>query len=346
MASKKPRGRGQFKGKTILITGGTGSFGNAVAARLLASSVKRIVIFSRDEKKQFDMLNAFNDSRLKFIVGDVRDRNSVDQAMYGVDYVFHAAALKQVPTCEFFPMQAVQTNVLGSFNVIESALAHGVKRVVVLSTDKACAPINAMGMTKALMERIMIAAARERRGGTILCGTRYGNVMYTRGSVIPFFVEQIRAGKSLTVTHGAMTRFMMSLDDSIDLVLFALSHGKPGEIYIPKAPAATVEDIAKVLKDIFSYAGTVEHIGVRPGEKIHESLITREEKLRAIDRGNYFTIVPESMHIDYREYHYKGSRKHALPDEGYTSENTRRLSLKELKDLLLRLPEVRQALRA
>ncbi|QQG37895.1 MAG: SDR family NAD(P)-dependent oxidoreductase [Candidatus Kaiserbacteria bacterium] len=338
------RSSSRFKGKTILITGGTGSFGNAVTARLLRSGVKRVVIFSRDEKKQFDMGNTFHDDRLKFVVGDVRDRASIDHAMEGVNYVFHAAALKQVPTCEFFPMQAVYTNILGSYNVIESAVKHRVERVVVLSTDKACAPINAMGMTKALMERVMIAEAREQHGETILCGTRYGNVMYTRGSVIPFFVEQMQAGKPLTLTHGGMTRFMMSLEDSIDLVLFALEKGKPGEIYVTKAPAATIADVAAVLKDIFSYRGAIKEIGIRPGEKIHEALITREEKLRTIDQKKYFTIVPESMHIDYREYHYKGHVQHRLPEEGYTSANTARLSRSALKKLLLTLPEIRSEL--
>jgi len=334
-----------IQGKTILITGGTGSFGSTAGRALLSLNPKRVIVFSRDEKKQFDMGNAFRDDRLHFRIGDVRDRHAVDLAMKGVDYVFHAAALKQVPTGEFFPIELVKTNVIGSHNVIHSAIENGVKRVVVLSTDKACTPINVMGMTKALMERVMIAAARHNYSNTVVCGTRYGNVMYTRGSVIPYFIEQMRAEKPLTVTHGDMTRFMMTLDESIDLVLFALTQGKPGEMYVKKAPAATMRDLAKALVSLFKYKGKIKEIGIRPGEKIHESLISREENIRAVDRGNYFCILPESMAIDYRQYYYKGMKKHKLPEEGYTSANTKRLSQKEIQKLLMKLPEVREELK-
>lgn len=331
--------RPAIEGAAILVTGGTGSFGNAVTEALLALNPKRIVIFSRDEKKQFDMGNRFCTDTLHFVVGDVRDRESVDRAMKGIDYVFHAAALKQVPTGEFFPLELVKTNILGSSNVIESAITHGVKRLVVLSTDKACAPINVMGMTKALMERVMIAASRRDTGGTVLCGTRYGNVLYTRGSVIPYFVERIKEGKTLTVTNPEMTRFFMTLADSIDLVLFALTSGKPGEIYVRKAPASTIAILAAAVSELFSYGTPIEVIGVRPGEKADESLIAREETLRASDEGDYFRIVPEAPSADYRDYYFDGFTDCALPEEGYTSANTTQLSKEEVKQVLLGLPE-------
>ena len=334
-----------IKGKRLLITGGTGSFGNAVTKVLLTLGPKEVVIFSRDEKKQFDMGNHFGDTRLRFIVGDVRDRHAVDQAMKNIDYVFHASALKQVPTGEFFPIELVKTNVLGSHNVIQSAIDHNVKRVVILSTDKACSPINVMGMTKSLMERVMIGAARQQHHKTILCGTRYGNVMYSRGSVIPYFIDLIKKGKPLTVTEGRMTRFLMSLDDSIDLVLYALTSGKAGEMYVRKAPAATIEDLAEAVKDLFQYKGKVVEIGIRPGEKIHEALISREEIMRAIDCGDYYKIIPESMPIDYRNYYFKGTKKAKLSSDGYTSENTKRLSQKEVKSLLLSLQEIKAELK-
>jgi len=331
--------------KTILITGGTGSFGNAVVAELLNCHPKKIIIFSRDEKKQFDMGNKYNSDKLRFVVGDVRDKESINYAMKGVDFVFHAAALKQVPNCEFFPMEAVKTNVLGAANVINTAIDNEVERVVVLSTDKAVYPINVMGMTKALMERVMIAASREKRSRTILCGTRYGNVMHTRGSVIPCFVDLIKANKPLKITNKQMTRFMMSLADSVDLVLYALTNGQDGEIFVKKAPSATVIDLAQALISIFSYQGGVEEIGIRPGEKMHETLISSEELFRAEDCQNYFRIKPESSKIDYRQYYFQGAKANSLPLEGYTSQNTQRLSLDEIKTLLLSLDEIKVELK-
>lgn len=331
--------------KTILITGGTGSFGNAVAGALLNLNPQKIIIFSRDEKKQFDMGNKYNSDKLRFVVGDVRDKESINYAMKGVNFVFHAAALKQVPNCEFFPIEAVKTNVLGAYNVINTAIDNEVERVVVLSTDKAVYPINVMGMTKALMERVMIALAREKRDRTILCGTRYGNVMYTRGSVIPYFVDLMKAKKPLKITNKQMTRFMMSLSESVDLVLYALTNGEDGEIFVRKAPAATVIDLAQALADIFSYQGGIEEIGVRPGEKMHETLVSAEELFRAQDCENYFKIKPESPNIDYRQYYFQGKRGNSLPTEGYTSQNTKRLSFEEIKNLLLSLDEIQQQLK-
>lgn len=331
--------------KTILITGGTGSFGNAAVDALLRLNPKKIIIFSRDEKKQFDMGNKYNDDRLRFIVGDVRDRDVVFHAMYDVDYVFHAAALKQVPNCEFFPWEAIKTNSLGAHNVIDMAILQDVERVVILSTDKAVYPINVMGMTKALMERIMIAISREKRGKTILCGTRYGNVMYTRGSVIPFFVDLIKAGKPITITNPHMTRFMMPLTQSIDLVLFALTNGENGDIYVRKSPATTIGDLAQALVEIFNYNKGIEQIGTRPGEKLHESLISSEETFRVEDFGDYYKIHPEVPGMDYRQYYFKGKRNNTLPHEGYTSANTKRLSRDELKELLFSLDEIKKELK-
>jgi len=332
--------------KTILITGGTGSFGNAVVEKLLTVfKPRKVIVFSRDEKKQFDMGNKYNSSKLKFILGDIREREVINYAMKGVNLVFHAAALKQVPSCEFFPIEAIKTNAIGAYNVINTALENEVERVVVLSTDKAVYPINAMGMTKALMEKIMVAVAREKRSKTILCGTRYGNVMYTRGSVIPFFVDLIKAGKPLKVTDKNMTRFIMSLDESIDLVFHALVHGRNGEIYVRKAPAATIGDLTKALISLFSYKKGIEEIGIRPGEKKHETLISREELYRAKDEGNYYKIVPEVPEMDYRDYYFKGTKKNSLPEEGYTSENTRRLTVEEIKKLLFSLNEIKTELK-
>ena len=331
----------EINGKVILITGGTGSFGNAVVEKLLKLNPKQILIFSRDEKKQLDMANKHRDSRIRFLIGDVRDKERVTYIMNGVDLIFHAAALKQVPNCEFFPEEALLTNTLGAANVINSAVHHGVKRVVILSTDKAVYPINAMGMTKALMERIMIAISREKRNGTILCGTRYGNVMYTRGSVLPYFVELIKKGESLPVTDPNMTRFMMSLEDSVNLVLYALTNGKDGELYVKKAPATTIGNLAKAMKDIFGYKGKIEEIGVRPGEKEHETLISAEELVRTKDCGSYFKIEPEVPGMDIKKYYRENRKKQTLFKEGYTSENTRRLTLEETKKLLLSLPEIR-----
>jgi len=334
-----------FKNKTILVTGGTGSFGNAVVDRLLQYNPKRIIIFSRDEKKQFDMGNKYDNDRLRFIIGDVRDRDAVFDAMYGVDYVFHAAALKQVPNCEFFPLEAIKTNSLGAHNVIDGAIFHGIKRVVVLSTDKAVYPINVMGITKALMERIMIATSREKRGKTILCGTRYGNVMYTRGSVIPYFIDLIKAGKPLPITDKNMTRFMMPLMHSVDLVFYALTNGKNGEIYVWKSPAATIGDLAEALVKIFNYNKGIQEIGIRPGEKMHETLISSEETFRTEDCGDYYKIIPEVPGMDYRKYYFKGERGNHLSKDGYTSANTKRLSKVELKKLLLSLEEIKDELK-
>ena len=334
-----------FKNKTILVTGGTGSFGNAVVDRLLHYDPQKIIIFSRDEKKQFDMGNKYNNKRLRFIIGDVRDKDAIFHAMYGVDYVFHAAALKQVPSCEFFPVEAVKTNTLGAYNVIDAAIKNGVKRLVVLSTDKAVYPINVMGMTKALMEKIMIAMSREKIGRTILCGTRYGNVMYTRGSVIPYFIKLMKAGKVLTVTNRNMTRFMMPLTHSVDLVLYALADGQSGDIYIRKAPAATIGNLAEVLVEIFHYKKGIREIGIRPGEKMHETLISAEETFRTEDCSDYYKITPEVPDMDYKQYYFKGHRNNHLPKEGYTSANTKRLSKKELKELLLSLDEIQEELK-
>lgn len=335
----------KFKNKIIMVTGGTGSFGNAVIDKLLQYNAKKIIIFSRDEKKQFDMGNKYNNEKIRFVIGDVRDRDAVFHAMYGVDYVFHAAALKQVPQCEFFPWEAIKTNSIGANNVIDMAILQGVERVVVLSTDKAVYPINVMGMTKSLMERIMIAISREKRGKTVLCGTRYGNVMYTRGSVIPYFVDLIKAGKPLTVTNGKMTRFIMSLDQSVDLVLYALTKGENGEIYVRKSPSATIGDLAEALAEIFNYKKDIQEIGIRPGEKLHETLISSEEVVRTDDCGNYYKIRPEVPGMDFQQYYFKGKKNNFLLNEGYTSENTKRLSKNEIKKTLLLLDEIKKELK-
>ena len=335
-----------IRNKTILVTGGTGSFGNAMVNKLLALNIKKVIVFSRDEKKQFDMGNQYNNNKLKFITGDVRDRDEVSHAMNGVDYVFHAAALKQVPNCEFFPWEAIKTNTLGAHNVIDMAIKSGVKRVVILSTDKAVYPINVMGMTKALMERIMIAISREKRGKTVLCGTRYGNVMYTRGSVIPFFIDLMKLNESLKITDKNMTRFMMPLSQSVDLVLFALTNGQPGEIYVRKSPAAAIGDLAKAITELFDYKKGIKEVGVRPGEKMHETLISSEESIRAIDCGDYYKIIPEVPDMDYREYYFGDKHSsNGLSGEGYTSANTKRLSMAEIKKLLLSLDEIKQELK-
>lgn len=334
-----------IENKTILITGGTGSFGNAVVEKLLELNPKEVIVFSRDEKKQFDMANAHGSGKIRFLLGDIRDRDTLNYAMKGVDLVFHAAALKQVPNCEFFPMEAVKTNTLGAYNVFRAASDNGVEKVVALSTDKAVYPINVMGMTKALMERMMIAVSREKKSKTVFCGTRYGNVMYTRGSVIPFFIDLMKAGKPLKITDKSMTRFMMTLDQSIDLVLYALTSGQDGEIYVRKAPAATIGDLAEAMVSLFSYKNGVEEIGVRPGEKKHETLVSREELARTEDMGDYFKINPEAKTIDHRLYYFEGTKKNNLPDEGYTSANTKRLSVEEIKQLLLSLDEIKEELR-
>jgi len=338
-----------FKDKVFLVTGGTGSFGSTVISRLKEHHPRRIVIFSRDEKKQHDMRIHFNDDRLKFVIGDVRERVSLERVMEGVDYVFHAAALKQVPSCEFFPLEAIKTNILGGNNVIELAEAHHVKRLVVLSTDKAVYPINAMGMTKALMEKMMIAASRNlsdvKRQSVSLCGVRYGNVMYSRGSVIPFFIDQMKAGKELTVTNPDMTRFLLPLAQSVDLVFHALREGGNGNMYVRKSPAATVAVLAEAICKLFNYDKGYRLVGIRAGEKMHETLISEEEWLRAHDEGDFYRIEPESSGLDYEKYFAKGEQTPA-DMHSYTSANTRRLDVKETIDLLLTLPEVKMELEA
>ena len=330
--------------KTLLITGGTGSFGNTVLNRFLGSSIRRIVIFSRDEKKQEDMRVALRNPKVQFCIGDVRDYGSIAQAMRGVDYVFHAAALKQVPSCEFFPIEAVRTNVLGTENVINAAIEHGVGRVVLLSTDKAVYPINAMGISKALAEKVLVAKARTQPdGGTVLCATRYGNVMASRGSVIPLFVEKIKAGQPLTVTDPKMTRFLMSLEDSVDLVLHAFEHGQQGDLFVQKAPASTIEDLATALTQMFNGKGDVEIIGTRHGEKLYESLVSREEMAKAEDMGQYYRIPADNRDLNYDKYILEGEPS-ANEAEDYTSHNTHRLSVAEVKRLLLDLPYVREEL--
>jgi UDP-glucose 4-epimerase len=332
----------KFTNKTLLITGGTGSFGNAVLKRFLDSDIKEIRIFSRDEKKQDDMRHELQNEKVKFYIGDVRDKRSVDAAMSGVDYVFHAAALKQVPSCEFFPMQAVRTNVMGTENVLDSAIGHEVKNVVVLSTDKAAYPINAMGISKAMMEKVAIAKGRALGKGakTTICCTRYGNVMASRGSVIPLFVDQLKAGKDLTVTDPNMTRFMMTLEDAVDLVLFAWQHGENGDLFIQKAPAATIETLAKAVIELYKSSVKIIVIGTRHGEKLYETLVTREEMAKAIDMDNYFRIPCDSRDLNYDKYFVEGEEKIAVIED-YHSHNTRRLDLEGMKKELLRLQMIR-----
>ena len=327
-----------FKNQTLLITGGTGSFGNAVLRRFLDSELREIRIFSRDEKKQDDMRKRYNNSKLKFYLGDVRDSRSVAAAMRGVDFVFQAAALKQVPSCEFHPMQAVRTNVLGTENVLEAAIAAGVKRVVCLSTDKAVYPINAMGISKAMMEKVMVALSRNLEGtGTVICGTRYGNVMASRGSVIPLFVEQVLAGRPITVTDPAMTRFMMTLDDAVELVLYAFQHAGNGDIFVQKAPAATVEVLTKAILELMDRPGhEVREIGTRHGEKLFEVLLSREELAHAEDLGDYYRVRPDGRDLNYAKFVEQGERRISQGEE-YSSHNTRRLDVAGMKELLLKL---------
>ncbi len=333
-----------FKDKTLLITGGTGSFGNAVLKRFLDSDVREIRIFSRDEKKQDDMRHQLQNPKVKFYIGDVRDRLSVDGAMGGVDYIFHAAALKQVPSCEFFPMQAVQTNVCGTENVLDSAIAHGVKNVVVLSTDKACYPINAMGISKAMMEKVAVAKARQlgKTPATTICCTRYGNVMASRGSVIPLWIDQIRAGSALTITDPNMTRFMMTLDDAVDLVLYAFQHGNGGDLFVQKAPAATLTVLAEALKQLLKSDVPVRVIGTRHGEKLCETLVSREEMAKAEDLGDYFRVPCDTRDLNYDKFFVKGQEK-VSAIEDYHSHNTERLDVEGMKKLLLKLDLVREA---
>jgi len=334
-----------FDGKTLLITGGTGSFGNAVLRRFLHTGIKEIRVFSRDEKKQEDMRLDLRDDKVKFYIGDVRTYDSIYSAMHGVDYVFHAAALKQVPSCEFYPMEAVRTNILGAENVLNAAIAHDVQRVIVLSTDKAVYPINAMGISKAMMEKLMVAKSRmvdER--ATKLCGTRYGNVMASRGSVIPLFVKQIKEGKPLTVTDPSMTRFLMSLDDAIDLVIYAYKHARQGDIFVQKAPASTMLDLAVAVREIFSADNEIRVIGTRHGEKLYETLLTREELSKAEDHGGYFRIIPDDRDLNYGKYFTEGQEKISRLDD-YNSHNTQRLTVAEVKQKLLALSFIQQELK-
>ena len=331
-----------FKNKILLITGGTGSFGNAVLNRFLDTNIREIRIFSRDEKKQDDMRHRLNSPKVKFYLGNVRDKRSVDNVMSGVDYVFHAAALKQVPSCEFFPIEAVNTNILGAQNVLDSALQFNVKRVVVLSTDKAVYPINAMGISKAMMEKVMIAKARAQGNetGTVFCGTRYGNVMASRGSVIPLFVEQLKAGKDITVTDPKMTRFMMTLDDAVDLVIYAFQHGKNGDMFIQKSPASTIEVLAKALIELYKSQSKIRVIGTRHGEKLYETLVNREEMAKAIDMGDYFRVPADNRDLNYESYFSEGEENISLIED-YHSHNTHRLDVSGTKKLLLKLEMIR-----
>ncbi len=332
-----------FKNKILLITGGTGSFGNAVLNRFLDIDIKEIRIFSRDEKKQDDMRHLLDDPKVKFYIGDVRDKRSVDNVMRNVDYIFHAAALKQVPSCEFFPIEAVNTNVLGTQNVLDSALEHFVKRVVILSTDKAVYPINAMGISKAMMEKVMIAKARSmgESNETVFCGTRYGNVMASRGSVIPLFVDQIKNAKDLTITDPNMTRFMMTLEDAVDLVLYAFQNGENGDMFIQKAPASTIQDLAQALIDLYQSKNSVRVIGTRHGEKLYETLVNREEMAKAIDMGNYYRVPADKRDLNYASYFSEGKEDISVIED-YNSHNTRRLNVEGTKELLLKLPLIRR----
>lgn len=335
-----------FKNKILMITGGTGSFGNAVLNHFLDSDIKEIRIFSRDEKKQEDMRIEYQNDKLNFIVGDIRDFDSINNAMRDVDYLFHAAALKQVPSCEFYPMQAIRTNLLGAENVLEAAAANNVKKVVVLSTDKAVYPINTMGMSKAMMEKLAISKARDSRvqkNGAVICATRYGNVMASRGSIIPLFIKQIKEGKPLTITDSRMTRFMMSLKDSVELVLFAFKNAQPGDTFVQKSPAATVETLAQALKELFNAGNQIQIIGARHGEKMYESLCGKEEMAKAIDMERFYKVPADFRDLNYTKYVQEEG--HTLVEEEYNSNNTKRLNVEELKELLLTLDYVQDELR-
>jgi len=334
-----------FNNKILLITGGTGSFGNAVLKRFLDTDIKEIRIFSRDEKKQDDMRHLLNNPKVKFYIGDVRDIRSVDGVMHGVDYIFHAAALKQVPSCEFFPIQAVKTNVFGTENVLDSAIRHGVKNVVVLSTDKAAYPINAMGISKAMMEKVAIAKARSLGDDSVttICCTRYGNVMASRGSVIPLWIDQMKAGKDITITDPNMTRYMMTLDDAVDLVLYAFKNGRNGDLFVQKAPAATLDVLAKSLTELYHSASKVKTIGTRHGEKLYETLVTREEMAKSEDMGNYFRIPADNRDLNYDKYFVEGQEEIATIED-YHSHNTTRLDVDGMKKLLLKLDIIQQDL--
>ena len=331
-----------FTEKSLLITGGTGSFGNAVLKRILQTDIKEIRIFSRDEKKQDDMRQYYNNAKIKYYIGDVRNYESINSAMKGVDYVFQAAALKQVPSCEFFPVEAVRTNVLGCENVLNAAMENKVSRAIVLSTDKAVYPITAMGMSKALSEKVMVAKSRNLTGtGMVFCGTRYGNVMASRGSVIPLFVDQIKKGNPLTITDPNMTRYMMTLDDAVDLVIFAFKNGNPGDIFVQKSPAATIEVLAKALLELYNASNPIKIIGTRHGEKLYETLVNREEMVKAEDLGNFYRIPADTRDLNYNRFFIEGEAQISQMEE-YNSHNTARLNIEETKQLLLRLESIKE----
>lgn len=333
-----------FKDKVLLITGGTGSFGNAVTKRFLKTDIKEIRIFSRDEKKQDDMRQIYKDDRLKFFIGDVRDIQSIKNALYGVDYIFHAAALKQVPSCEFFPLEAVKTNIIGTDNVLTAAIEYGVKKVICLSTDKAAYPINAMGISKAMMEKVFVAKSKTvDPQKTLICGTRYGNVMASRGSVIPLFVEQIKTNQPLTLTNPEMTRYLMSLDEAVELVLFAFEHGKAGDILVQKAPASSIGDLAQAIKELFNPNHPIKIIGTRHGEKLYEVLLTREEHAVAVDMGEFYRVPADQRDLNYDKYYIEGSKLLSNTDE-YNSHNTRELTVNEIKEKLLSLEYIQEEL--
>ncbi len=335
-----------FNGKTLLITGGTGSFGNAVLRRFLDTDIREIRIFSRDEKKQDDMRHQYNNDKIKYYIGNVRDQESVRGAMYGVDYIFHAAALKQVPSCEFFPVEAVKTNVLGTDNVLSAAIQEGVKKVICLSTDKAAYPVNAMGTSKAMMEKVFVAKSRTvDPEKTLICGTRYGNVMCSRGSVIPLFIEQIKEGKPLTVTEPQMTRFIMSLEEAVELVLYAFENAKSGDIMVQKAPACTIEVLAQAVKELFHAENEVKIIGIRHGEKMYETLLTNEECARAVDEGGFYRVPCDSRDLNYDKYFKVGNQERTKLTE-FNSNNTRILNVEEVKEKLLELDYIREEIEA
>lgn len=335
-----------LKGKKLLITGGTGSFGNAVLNRFLNTEVEEIRIFSRDEKKQVDMRRVYQNDKIQYYIGDIRDLNSIRQAMYDIDYVFHAAALKQVPNCEFFPLEAVKTNVLGTDNVLTAAIDSGVKKVICLSTDKAAYPVNAMGASKALMEKVFIARARTvSPDRTLICGTRYGNVMCSRGSVIPLFIEQIKAGKPLTITNPNMTRFMMSLEEAVDLVLFTFAHAQSGDIMVQKAPACTIGILAQALQELFGVKNEIQVIGVRHGEKLYETLLTKEECVNAVDMGNFYRVPMDKRKLNYTRYQMEERQEKPLMLEEFNSNNTVQLTVAQVKEHLLKLSFVQEELK-
>lgn len=333
-----------FEDKILLITGGTGSFGNAVLKRFLQTDIKEVRIFSRDEKKQDDMRHAYQSEKIKYYIGDVRDKDSLKNAMYGADYIFHAAALKQVPSCEFFPLEAVKTNILGTDNMLTAAIESGVNKVVCLSTDKAAYPINAMGISKAMMEKVIVSKARTiSEDKTTMCCTRYGNVMCSRGSVIPLFIDQIKQMRPLTVTNPDMTRFLMSLDEAVDLVLFAFEHGHTGDLFIKKADASTIGDLAQAIRELFDSKSEIKVIGTRHGEKIYETLMTEEEHMKAIDLGEYFRIPMDGRDLNYEKYFTEGDHRISSA-QAYTSHNTRILNIEQIKEKLLMIDYVRNEL--